>query len=52
MRDYKAFKDNVLARNGYPANSCKYCSLGLACTLANDPATAPWGGLPKPSVQL
>ena len=35
---------------GYPANSCKYCSLGLACTLANDPETAPWGGLPKPTV--
>jgi len=35
---------------GYPANSCKYCSLGLACTLANDPATAPWGGLPKPAL--
>ncbi|MEO8308919.1 MAG: 2-hydroxyacyl-CoA dehydratase family protein [Pseudomonadota bacterium] len=35
---------------GYPANSCKYCSLGLACTLANDPKTAPWGGLPRPTV--
>jgi benzoyl-CoA reductase subunit B len=35
---------------GFPANRCKYCSLGLACTLANDPATAPWGGLPKPTV--
>ena len=35
---------------GYPANRCRYCSLGLACTLANDPATAPWGGLPKPTV--
>ena len=35
---------------GYPANSCRYCSLGLACTLDNDPATAPWGGLPKPTV--
>lgn len=35
---------------GYPANSCKYCSLGLACTLANEPETAPWGGLPKPTV--
>lgn len=34
---------------GYPANSCRYCSLGLACTLANDPAAAPWGGLPKPT---
>jgi hypothetical protein len=38
----------VLEDNGYPGNSCHYCSLGLACTLANDPATAPWGGLPKP----
>lgn len=35
---------------GYPANSCKYCSLGFACTLANDPNTAPWGGLPRPTV--
>lgn len=35
---------------GYPANRCRYCSLGLACSLANDPATAPWGGLPTPTV--
>jgi len=41
--------DAMVAR-GYPENSCKYCSLGLACTLSNDPATAPWGGLPKPAV--
>lgn len=40
----------VLDDLGYPSNSCRYCSLGLACTLANDPATAPWGGLPKPTV--
>ncbi|NLR70528.1 2-hydroxyacyl-CoA dehydratase [Novosphingobium sp. ERN07] len=40
----------VMAQAGYPKNSCKYCSLGLACTLANDPKTAPWGGLPKPTV--
>jgi benzoyl-CoA reductase/2-hydroxyglutaryl-CoA dehydratase subunit BcrC/BadD/HgdB len=40
----------VLEEKGYPANSCKYCSLGLACTLANDPARAPWGGLPTPTV--
>ncbi|MGA0805294.1 MAG: 2-hydroxyacyl-CoA dehydratase subunit D [Pseudohongiellaceae bacterium] len=39
-----------LVARGYPDNSCKYCSLGLACTLANDPANAPWGGLPKPAV--
>ena len=38
----------VLSREGYPENTCRYCTLGLACTLANDPATAPWGGLPKP----
>lgn len=39
---------NAMVERGYPDNSCKYCSLGLACTLANDPATAPWGGLPAP----
>jgi len=41
---------NAMVEKGFPANSCKYCSLGLACTLADDPETAPWGGLPKPSV--
>jgi benzoyl-CoA reductase/2-hydroxyglutaryl-CoA dehydratase subunit BcrC/BadD/HgdB len=40
----------VLDELGVPPNRCSYCSLGLACTLANDPATAPWGGLPKPTV--
>lgn len=40
---------DAMAEAGYPANSCKYCSLGLACTIANDPATAPWGGLPTPT---
>lgn len=42
----------VMAELGYPQNSCKYCSLGLACTLANDPATAPWGGLPTPTIMV
>jgi benzoyl-CoA reductase subunit B len=41
---------SVLDELGYPPNRCSYCSLGLACTLADDPATAPWGGLPKPTV--
>ena len=41
---------DVMDGMGYPANRCKYCSLGLACTLADDPASAPWGGLPKPTV--
>jgi len=40
----------VLDKLGVPSNSCRYCSLGLACTLDNDPTTAPWGGLPKPTV--
>ena len=38
----------ALEHQGYPSNSCRYCSLGLACTLAADPASAPWGGLPRP----
>jgi len=41
---------SVLDELGFPPNRCSYCSLGLACSLANDPATAPWGGLPKPTV--
>ena len=40
----------VMDERGYPSNRCSYCSLGLACSLANDPATAPWGGLPRPTV--
>lgn len=40
----------VMEREGFPASSCRYCSLGLACTLDNDPSKAPWGGLPKPTV--
>lgn len=42
--------DQVLGKLGYPANRCRYCSLGLACTLDNNPRVAPWGGLPKPTV--
>ena len=41
---------SVLDELGFPPNRCSYCSLGLACTLADDPASAPWGGLPKPTV--
>ena len=40
----------VMEKEGFPASSCRYCSLGLACTLDNDPAKAPWGGLPRPTV--
>lgn len=41
---------DALTAKGYPENSCRYCSLGLACTLADDPASAPWGGLPRPTM--
>ena len=37
-------------RPGLSSNRCRYCSLGLACTLAGDKKTAPWGGLPRPTV--
>ncbi len=37
---------------GFPENTCRYCSLGLACSLANDPKTAPWGGLPTPTAMV
>jgi hypothetical protein len=38
----------VLARRGYDMDH--YNSIGLGCTLDNNPETAPWGGLPKPVV--
>lgn len=41
---------NVLQQHGYPNNSCRYCALGLGCTLDRDPTRAPWGGLPRPTV--
>ena len=41
---------NVLQDRGFPVHSCRYCTLGLGCTLDNDPARAPWGGLPRPTV--
>jgi hypothetical protein len=42
----------VMDELGYPANRCRYCSLGLGCTLAADAGTAPWGGLPRPTVMV
>ena len=39
----------ALERLGYPGGSCRYCTLGLACTLAGDAKSAPWGGLPRPA---
>lgn len=39
---------NYMAERGYDMDH--YYSLGLACTMVNDPETAPWGGLPRPAV--
>jgi len=40
---------DVLKKNGYEPHRF---ALGLACTLDNNPETAPWGGLPKPAIIL
>lgn len=40
----------VLQDRGFPSNSCRYCTLGLGATLDADSGTAPWGGLPRPTV--
>lgn len=39
-----------LNAQGYRRGLCNYCSLGFAATLETDPAQAPWGGLPQPTV--
>ncbi|HEX5228373.1 MAG TPA: 2-hydroxyacyl-CoA dehydratase family protein [Bryobacteraceae bacterium] len=44
-----AYLDGLNAM-GYHDGLCRYCSLGLASTIAGDPAQAPWGGLPKPAL--
>lgn len=41
---------DLLDEKGYDA--CRYCALGLGCTMDNNPERAPWGGLPKPTVIL
>lgn len=39
-----------LNRLGYHDGLCRYCSLGLASTIAGSSEQAPWGGLPKPAI--
>jgi len=41
---------DFLQSQGYRGNVCRYCSLGLACSMNPDKSRAPWGGLPKPSL--
>ena len=35
---------------GFHQGLCRYCSLSMASTVLGDPALAPWGGLPRPSL--
>jgi benzoyl-CoA reductase/2-hydroxyglutaryl-CoA dehydratase subunit BcrC/BadD/HgdB len=35
---------------GFHRGLCRYCSLSMASTVLGDPALAPWGGLPRPSL--
>jgi len=39
-----------LNAQGYRQGLCKYCSLGYAATLEDDPDQSPWGGLPTPAI--
>ncbi|MFC1867275.1 2-hydroxyacyl-CoA dehydratase subunit D [Thermodesulfobacteriota bacterium] len=39
---------DLLDEKGY--DICRYCSLGLGCTMDRNPERSPWGGLPKPTV--
>lgn len=41
------YYQDILRKKDYPAT---VFSMGLACTMDNNPETAPWGGLPKPSI--
>lgn len=41
---------DALDAAGYHQGLCRYCSLSLASSIADDPAKAPWGGLPKPAL--
>ncbi len=40
----------ALRERGYPDDQEQYNSLAFGEALAGDPATAPWGGLPKPTI--
>lgn len=42
----------ALNAQGYRQNLCKYCSLSYASTFETDPAEAPWGGLPAPTIVI
>jgi hypothetical protein len=39
-----------LAALGYPSDREHYTALGFASSLETDPGSAPWGGLPRPTI--
>ncbi|MDV3223297.1 2-hydroxyacyl-CoA dehydratase family protein [Intrasporangium sp.] len=43
---------DLVAMEGYPRDSEQYNAIGLGSLFDPDPATAPWGGLPKPFLIL
>ncbi len=43
---------NRLRERGYPDDQEQYFSLGLASAFDQDPASAPWGGLPRPTLVI
>ncbi|WP_262403300.1 2-hydroxyacyl-CoA dehydratase family protein [Actinomadura sp. CNU-125] len=42
----------LLRKNGYPDYTEQYSSISLASIFEDDPGTAPWGGLPRPTIVL
>ncbi|MBF8170640.1 2-hydroxyacyl-CoA dehydratase family protein [Streptomyces olivaceus] len=42
----------LLRERGYPDDSEQYSSIPLASAFDPDPANAPWGGLPRPTIVL
>lgn len=43
---------SLLGTRGYPADEEQYSALAFASSLDPDPAGAPWGGLPRPTIVL
>ncbi len=39
-----------LTAAGYSKTLCKYCAIAYASVMEADPADAPWGGLPRPTL--
>lgn len=43
---------DLVAARGYPRDSDQYSTIGLGSAFDSDPASAPWGGLPRPFLVL